>query len=129
MIININTNISSIINSLMFNSIAPRPKASGSRRGDFPPTGITQKMHTRNRHLRNHRGLSAVFPNGFSVACSNETSLSVVYTKGLPLVQWMFTGIQWHLYIYIYIYTHTHTSIHISLSLSIYIYIYIYIDV
>ena len=31
-------------------------------------------LHTRNRHLRNHRGLSAAFSNGFSVAFANGIS-------------------------------------------------------
>ena len=32
-----------------------------------------RRLHTRNRHLRNHRGLSVAFSNGLSVALSNRT--------------------------------------------------------
>ena len=32
-------------------------------------------LHTRNRHLRNHRGFSVAFSNGLSVAFSNAISL------------------------------------------------------
>ena len=32
-------------------------------------------LHARNRRLRNHRGLSVVFPSGFSVAFSRGISL------------------------------------------------------
>ena len=34
-----------------------------------------KRLHTRNRHLRNHRGFSAAFSDGFSVAFSNGSSL------------------------------------------------------
>ena len=34
-----------------------------------------ERLHTRNQHLRNHRGLSVAFSNGLSVAFSNGISL------------------------------------------------------
>ena len=33
------------------------------------------RLHTRNRHLRNHRGFPGAFPNGCSVVFSNGISL------------------------------------------------------
>ena len=53
-------------------------------------------LHTRNRHLRNHSGFSAVFSNGFSVTLSNGISLFSGMFKGLTLFQWIVTDIcQW----------------------------------
>ena len=42
-------------------------------------------LHTRNRHLRNHRGFPWQFPTEFH--------FSALFSKGLSLVQWIFTGI------------------------------------
>ena len=44
-----------------------------------------RRLHTRNRHLRHHRGLSVAFSNGFSVAFSNGTSLfSCMFQRIVP---------------------------------------------
>ena len=51
-----------------------------------------KRSHTRNRHLRNHRGLSVACPNGLSVAFLMECNFSVVLSKEWSLVQWFFTG-------------------------------------
>ena len=59
-----------------------------------------KRLDTRNRHLRNHHGLSVAFSNGCSVALSNELSLvsgicqrfftfQVDFVSGI--VQWIFT--------------------------------------
>ena len=42
-----------------------------------PPSGLRRgkRLHIRNQHLRNHRGFSAAFSNGLSVACSNIITL------------------------------------------------------
>ena len=49
--------------------------------------------HTRNRHLRKHRGILVAFSNGSSVAFSNGISPVSVLSKGLSRAQWVFTGI------------------------------------
>ena len=56
-----------------------------------------EKTHTRNRHLRNHRGCSVACSDGLSVACFKEMSLVSGIFKGLPLdFHWMLSGIfQW----------------------------------
>ena len=56
------------------------------------------RWHTRNRHLRNHRGSPVAFSNGCSF--QHVCNFLAVFPKGFALSQWIFTGIvqriQWH---------------------------------
>ena len=60
--------------------------ASGRRR-----LGRGKGLHTRNQHLRNHRGFSMAFANGFSLAFPTNCDLSLVCSKGCQLFLRMFT--------------------------------------
>ena len=60
------------------------PEHVGAQAPDAPPReraapgGLHLRgkiLHTRNQHLRNHRGLSVAFSHGLSVAFSNGVSL------------------------------------------------------
>ena len=55
------------------------------------------KLHTRNRHLGNPRGfVQWRSPMDCQLCFPTEFHLTVVFAKGLSLVQWMVTGIvQW----------------------------------
>ena len=60
-----------------------------------------KRLHTRNRHLRNHRGCSVAVPNGCSVAFSNGFSLFSCMFKRIvayPVdLYWNFPmNVQWH---------------------------------
>ena len=52
-----------------------------------------RRLHARDRPLRNHCRFPVAFPNGLSVAFSKQFNVSVVYSQGLSLVQWIFTGV------------------------------------
>ena len=63
------------------------------------PTGVWQngifrgkRLHTRNQHLRRHRGFSVAFSNGLSAACSNEISLLICSVQRIVTVPVDFTG-------------------------------------
>ena len=49
-------------------------------------------LHTRNRHLRHHRGLSVAFSNGCSVAFSNGTNFFSGMFKRIVTFPVKFTG-------------------------------------
>ena len=89
-------------------------------------------------YIYNHRGCSAAWSNGLSVACSKGNSLfSGVFERIVTFpehVHWSCPmDLRWHfptdvyIYIYIYIYIHTHIHIHINIHIHIHICIYIYI--
>ena len=53
-------------------SLPPRRQQRGGLVGEDLRGKI---LHSRNRHLGNHRGFSVAFSDGCSVACSNKSSL------------------------------------------------------
>ena len=74
-------------------SSSPSPSFASMRRG--------KRLHTRNRHLGNHRGSPVASSTGFSVACSNGSSLvSGMFQKIVTcLVDFAIqipSGFQWH---------------------------------
>ena len=77
-------------------SWAPESLAECPRR--CPSRG--KRLHTRNRHLRNHRGFQWHLPLDVQQYFPTEFHLSVVLPKGLSLFQWisleLSNGLQWH---------------------------------